>query len=65
MEAMADVLTTDFLVLGSGIAGLSFALAIIIIGASLLMLSAFWQAMRQRLLPLLPEYVRNHMPITV
>ena len=27
MERMADVLTTDFLVLGSGIAGLSFALA--------------------------------------
>ncbi len=27
MKPMADVLTTDFLVLGSGIAGLSFALS--------------------------------------
>lgn len=52
-----------FLVSKIGSSGVAFALAIIIIGASLLMLSAFWQAMRRRVLPLLPEHWRNRMPV--
>ena len=52
-----------FLVSKIGSSGVSFALAIIIIGASLLMLSAFWQTMRRRVLPLLPEHWRDRMPV--
>jgi hypothetical protein len=52
-----------FLVSKIGSSGVSFALAIIIIGASLLMLSAFWQSMRRRVLPLLPEQWRDRMPV--
>lgn len=53
-----------FLVSKIGSSGLSFALAIIIIGASLLMLSAFWQTMRKQVLPLLPQSLRDRMPVT-
>jgi hypothetical protein len=52
-----------YLVSKIGSSGVSFALAIIIIGASLLMLSAFWQTMRRKVLPLLPDDLRNRMPV--
>jgi hypothetical protein len=52
-----------YLVSKIGSSGLSFALAIIIIGSSLLMLSAFWQSMRREVLPLLPEGLRDRMPV--
>lgn len=47
--------------IGSG--GIAFAFAIVIIGMSLLMLSAFWQAMRRAVLPLLPADLRERMPV--
>jgi hypothetical protein len=52
-----------FLVSKIGSSGVSFALAIIVIGSSLLMLSAFWQTMRRQVLPLLPETLRDRMPV--
>ncbi|WP_293884188.1 hypothetical protein [Sphingomonas sp.] len=52
-----------YLVSKIGSSGLSFALAIIIIGSSLLMLSAFWQTMRKQILPLLPDSLGNRMPV--
>lgn len=48
-----------------GTGGITFAFAIVIIGSSLLMLSAFWQAMRRAVLPLLPTDLRERMPILV
>lgn len=65
VSALAYVLAAAiYLVSQIGSSSLSFALAIIIIGSSLLMLSAFWQTMRKRVLPLLPETLRNRMPVT-
>lgn len=52
-----------FLVSKIGSSSISFALAIIVIGSSLLMLSAFWQKMRQSILPLLPESIANKVPM--
>jgi hypothetical protein len=52
-----------YLVSKIGSSSLSFALAIIIIGSSLLMLSAFWQTMRREVLPLLPQSLRDRMPV--
>ncbi len=52
-----------YLVRTIGASGGGFAVAIIVIGASLLMLSAFWQAMRRALLPLLPVALRDRMPL--
>lgn len=46
-----------------GTGGIAFAFAIVIIGSSLLMLSAFWQAMRRAVRPLLPGDLRERMPI--
>lgn len=47
--------------LGSG--GVGFAVAILLIGGSLLMLSAFWQAIRRRVLPMLPARLQQIMPV--
>jgi hypothetical protein len=65
VSALAYVLAAAiYLVSRIGSSGLGFALAIIIIGSSLLMLSAFWQTMRKQVLPLIPEDLRNRMPVT-
>ncbi|MDB5715261.1 MAG: hypothetical protein JWO15_2658 [Sphingomonadales bacterium] len=64
VSALAYVLAAAiYLVSKIGSSSLSFALAIIIIGSSLLMLSAFWQTMRRQVLPLLPESWRDRMPV--
>jgi hypothetical protein len=64
VSALAYVLAAAiFLVSKIGSSGVSFALAIIVIGSSLLMLSAFWQTMRRQVLPLLPETLRDRMPV--
>ncbi|CAN5290868.1 hypothetical protein BH09PSE3_BH09PSE3_22210 [soil metagenome] len=64
VSALAYVLAAAiYLVSQVGSSEVSFALAIIIIGSSLLMLSAFWQTMRSKVLPLLPDDLRNRMPV--
>ena len=46
-----------------GFVSYSFALTGICIGASLLLLSAFWHISRAKILNLLPHRIRNHLPI--
>lgn len=52
-----------YLVSKIGTSGPGFAVAIIIIGSGLLMLSAFWQAMRRGLLPRLPTAITSRVPL--
>lgn len=52
-----------YLISRIGVSGAGFAVGIIVIGSSLLMLSAFWQAMRRALLPLLPEAITRRVPL--
>lgn len=64
VSALVYVLAAAIYLAGKiGSSGIGFAVAIIVIGSSLLMLSAFWQPMRRSLLPLLPEALRDRMPI--
>ncbi len=64
VSALAYVLAAAiYLAKQLGSTGMGFAYAIIIIGASLLMLSAFWQVMRRKIMPYLPESVREKMPV--
>lgn len=52
-----------YLVSRIGVSGAGFAVAIIVIGSGLLMLSAFWQSMRRWLLPLLPDAIQDRVPV--
>jgi hypothetical protein len=64
VSALAYVLAAAiYLAKQLGSTGMGFAYAIIIIGASLLMLSAFWQVMRRKIMPYLPESIRDKMPV--
>jgi hypothetical protein len=54
-----------YLVSRIGAAGAGFAAAIIVIGSGLLMLSAFWQALRRALLPLLPDAITARVPAAI
>ena len=46
-----------------GVRGAGFAAAIIVIGSSLLLLSAFWQALRRKVVPMLPPRLAAAMPV--
>lgn len=64
VSALAYVLVAAiFLVSRIGTSGAAFAVAIIVIGSSLLMLSAFWQALRRALLPRLPVAITARVPL--
>ena len=64
VSALAYVLVAAvYLVSQIGASGAGFAVVIIIIGGSLLMLSAFWQTMRRALLPHLPDAIVDRVPI--
>jgi hypothetical protein len=64
VSALVYVLTAAiYLARQAGSTEIGFAVAIIVIGSSLLMLSAFWQAMRRALMPLVPERIRDRMPL--
>lgn len=64
VSALAYVLVAAvYLVSQMGATGAGFAVAIIVIGSSLLMLSAFWQPMRRAVLPLMPESIRERVPL--
>lgn len=52
-----------YLVSQIGIEGAGFAIVIIVIGSSLLMLSAFWQAMRRLIVPHLSEAIQQRVPL--
>jgi hypothetical protein len=52
-----------YLISRVGMSGAGFAVGIIVIGSSLLMLSAFWQAMRRALLPFLPDEITGRVPL--
>ena len=47
----------------AGSSEIGFAVAIIVIGSSLLMLSAFWQKMRRSVMPLVPQNLRERLPL--
>ncbi len=57
------VVASIYLAAQIGTGGVTYAVAIVIIGSSLLMLSAYWQAMRRTVLPLLPADLRDRMPV--
>lgn len=64
VSALAYVLAASiYLVSNIGIEGAGFAIVIIVIGTSLLMLSAFWQAMRRMFVPLLPANIQDRVPL--
>ena len=64
VSALAYVLAAAiYLVSKIGTSGAGFAVVIIIIGGSLLMLSAFWQTMRRAFLPRLPAAIRDRVPV--
>ncbi|WP_174287330.1 hypothetical protein [Sphingomonas bacterium] len=64
VSALAYVLVAAiYLISRIGASGAGFAVAIIVIGSSLLMLSAFWQSMRRALLPLLPASISARVPL--
>lgn len=64
VSALAYVLVAAvYLVSKLGTSGAGFAVVIIVIGSSLLMLSAFWQSMRRALLPHLPPAIRDRVPV--
>lgn len=64
VSALAYVLAASiYLVSQIGIQGAGFAVVIIVIGSSLLMLSAFWQSMRRMIVPLLPTALQDRVPL--
>jgi hypothetical protein len=64
VSALAYVLAAAiYLVSNIGIRGAGFAVVIIVIGSSLLMLSAFWQTMRRLIVPKLPEAIQERVPL--
>lgn len=64
VSALAYVLAASvYLVSKIGIEGAGFAVVIIVIGSSLLMLSAFWQTMRRGIVPLLPQAIQQRVPL--
>ena len=65
VSALAYVLAAAiYLISRVGTSGSGFAVAIVFIGASLLMLSAFWQPMRRALIDRLPADLRSRLPIS-
>jgi MFS family permease len=63
VSALVYVLIAIIFLFGRvGIKGVGFAVAALVIGSGLLMLSAFWQGLRARLLPMLPLDWQQRLP---
>jgi MFS family permease len=63
VSALAYVLAAVVYLFGEiGVKGVGFAVAALIIGSALLMVSALWQHLRRRVLPLLPQQWQSLLP---
>jgi hypothetical protein len=63
VSALAYVLfAVGYLLNQVGFVGMNAAVAIVLIGGSLLVLSAFWQNLRAVILPFVPEHYRSRLP---
>jgi hypothetical protein len=56
------IIAAIYLARAAGAENVGFAAAVLVIGSALLMLSAMWQTLRRKVLPLVPAGWRAHLP---